>query len=156
VEFTSQQGVMGGYYASAQGENERVAQAISEHYRPRFAGDVVPEGVVGKATGGTCSNCYDNENHHVFYGTTSGTTYNNCCLVDGSQASIVARVLLYLFGAEGYSTSESRKSIASYHYPNDLMLFAAYDIRMNTIGPATAFYIGWTDTVPSVFDLEGW
>ncbi len=45
-------------------------------------------GVVGKATGGTCSNCYDNENHHVFYGTTSGTTYNNCCLVDGSQASI--------------------------------------------------------------------
>jgi hypothetical protein len=75
---------------------------------------------------------------------------------DGSQASIVARVLLYLFGAEGYSTSESRKSIASYHYPNDLMLFAAYDVRMNTIGPATAFYIGWTDTVPSVFDLEGW
>ena len=75
---------------------------------------------------------------------------------DGSQASIVARVLLYLFGAEGYSTSESRKSIASYHYPNDLMLFAAYDVRMNTIGSATAFYIGWTDTVPSVFDLEGW
>ena len=49
VEFTSQQGVMGGYYAKAQGESDVVAQAISEHYRPRFAGDVLPETVVGKA-----------------------------------------------------------------------------------------------------------
>ena len=49
VEFTSQQGVMGGYYAAAQGENERVAQAISQHYRPRFAGDETPETEVGKA-----------------------------------------------------------------------------------------------------------
>ena len=49
VEFTSQQGVMGGYYAAAQGENERVAQAISQHYRPRFAGDDTPDTVVGKA-----------------------------------------------------------------------------------------------------------
>jgi len=49
VEFTSQQGVMGGYYAKAQGENDRVAEAISQHYRPRFAGDVLPATVVGKA-----------------------------------------------------------------------------------------------------------
>lgn len=49
VEFTSQQGVMGGYYAKAQGESDVVAQAISEHYRPRFAGDVLPETIVGKA-----------------------------------------------------------------------------------------------------------
>lgn len=49
VEFTSQQGIMGGYYAKAQGESDRVAQAISEHYRPRFAGDVPPQTVVGKA-----------------------------------------------------------------------------------------------------------
>lgn len=49
VEFTSQQGVMGGYYALAQGENEEVSRAISEHYRPRFAGDVLPESIVGKA-----------------------------------------------------------------------------------------------------------
>ena len=49
VEFTSQQGVMGGYYAAAQGENERVAQAVAQHYRPRFAGDETPNGVVGKA-----------------------------------------------------------------------------------------------------------
>ncbi|MDO5709148.1 MAG: glycine--tRNA ligase subunit beta, partial [Coriobacteriales bacterium] len=49
VEFTSQQGVMGGYYAKAQGENDVVAQAIAQHYRPRFAGDVLPDSVVGKS-----------------------------------------------------------------------------------------------------------
>lgn len=49
VEFTSQQGVMGGYYAAAQGETDVVAKAIAQHYRPRFAGDVLPEGLVGVA-----------------------------------------------------------------------------------------------------------
>lgn len=49
VEFTSQQGIMGGYYAKAQGESDVVAQAISEHYRPRFAGDDLPTTIVGTA-----------------------------------------------------------------------------------------------------------
>lgn len=40
---------MGGYYAKAQGESDVVAQAISEHYRPRFAGDTLPETIVGMA-----------------------------------------------------------------------------------------------------------
>ena len=48
VEFTSQQGVMGGYYAHACGEAAEVADAIRDHYRPRFAGDDLPEGTVGK------------------------------------------------------------------------------------------------------------
>lgn len=48
VEFTSVQGVMGSYYAASSGEDERVAQAIAEHYRPRFAGDEPPADVVGK------------------------------------------------------------------------------------------------------------
>ena len=47
VEFTSQQGVMGGYYAEAAGETEEVAHAIRDHYRPRFAGDDLPEGTAG-------------------------------------------------------------------------------------------------------------
>ncbi len=42
VEFPSLQGVMGRYYASASGESEAVAVAILEHYRPRFAGDLLP------------------------------------------------------------------------------------------------------------------
>ena len=48
VEFTSQQGVMGGYYAAAAGEDQRVADAISQQYRPRFAGDVLPADLVGR------------------------------------------------------------------------------------------------------------
>ena len=47
IEFTSQQGVMGGYYAKAAGETDEVAAAIRDHYRPRFAGDDLPEGIAG-------------------------------------------------------------------------------------------------------------
>lgn len=48
VEFTSQQGVMGGYYAEAAGEDCEVCLAISQQYRPRFAGDELPDGLVGR------------------------------------------------------------------------------------------------------------
>ncbi len=48
VEFTNQQGVMGGYYAAAAGESDEVCSAIREHYRPRFAGDELPSGVCGR------------------------------------------------------------------------------------------------------------
>ena len=47
IEFTSQQGVMGAYYAKAAGENEGVALAVSDHYRPRFAGDELPRNCAG-------------------------------------------------------------------------------------------------------------
>ncbi|MBM6774111.1 glycine--tRNA ligase subunit beta [Olsenella profusa] len=49
VEFTSQQGVMGGYYAAAAGEPAEVCEAIRDQYRPRFAGDDAPSGPVGVA-----------------------------------------------------------------------------------------------------------
>ena len=48
VEFTSVQGIMGSYYASAAGETDQVARAIADHYRPRFAGDELPASTVGK------------------------------------------------------------------------------------------------------------
>lgn len=48
VEFTSLQGVMGGHYALASGEGEEVAHAITDHYRPRFAGDELPRETPGK------------------------------------------------------------------------------------------------------------
>ncbi len=48
VEFTSQQGVMGGYYARAAGEPDQVAVAVEQHYRPRFAGDKLPDNDEGK------------------------------------------------------------------------------------------------------------
>ncbi|MHA6721428.1 glycine--tRNA ligase subunit beta [Sphingomonas sp. RS2018] len=41
-EFPELQGVMGGYYAAAQGEDHRVAAAIRDHYKPVGQGDDVP------------------------------------------------------------------------------------------------------------------
>ncbi|MDI6902016.1 MAG: glycine--tRNA ligase subunit beta [Anaerosomatales bacterium] len=48
VEFTSLQGVMGYHYALASGESEAVAEAIVDHYKPRFAGDALPRSTAGK------------------------------------------------------------------------------------------------------------
>ncbi len=48
IEFTSVQGIMGAYYAQAHGEAAQVAQAIKQHYQPRFAHDSVPDTAVGK------------------------------------------------------------------------------------------------------------
>ncbi|MCW5575519.1 MAG: glycine--tRNA ligase subunit beta [Burkholderiales bacterium] len=42
-EFPELQGIMGRYYARHDGEPEAVADAIAEHYQPRFAGDRLPE-----------------------------------------------------------------------------------------------------------------
>lgn len=42
-EFPELEGIMGYYYAKAGGEKEEVAQAILEHYRPRFHKDKVPQ-----------------------------------------------------------------------------------------------------------------
>jgi glycyl-tRNA synthetase beta chain len=47
-EFTSLQGEMGGVYAKLGGERPEVGLAIAEHYRPRFAGDAVPETAAGR------------------------------------------------------------------------------------------------------------
>lgn len=41
-DFPELQGIMGAYYARAQGEKACVAQSIREHYLPRFAGDDLP------------------------------------------------------------------------------------------------------------------
>ena len=46
-EFPELQGTMGRYYAMHDGENQAVAEAIEDHYKPRFAGDVLPRGNVG-------------------------------------------------------------------------------------------------------------
>ncbi|WP_423196138.1 MULTISPECIES: glycine--tRNA ligase subunit beta [unclassified Cupriavidus] len=48
-EFPELQGTMGTYYARHDDEADEVALACSEHYRPRFAGDALPEGAVSTA-----------------------------------------------------------------------------------------------------------
>ena len=46
-EFAELQGIMGSYYALHDGEGSVVAEAIREHYQPRFAGDAVPASLLG-------------------------------------------------------------------------------------------------------------
>ena len=47
-EFPELQGIMGRYYAINDGENILVAEAIADHYKPRFAGDELPRSDVGR------------------------------------------------------------------------------------------------------------
>ncbi len=46
-EFPELQGIMGRYYARHDGLADDVADAIEDHYKPRFAGDALPRGQVG-------------------------------------------------------------------------------------------------------------
>ena len=46
-EFPELQGIMGGYYARHDGLPVEIAEAIEDHYKPRFAGDELPRNPVG-------------------------------------------------------------------------------------------------------------
>jgi glycyl-tRNA synthetase beta chain len=46
-EFPELQGIMGRYYAQHEGLDNKVAFAIEDHYKPRFAGDDLPRNQVG-------------------------------------------------------------------------------------------------------------
>jgi glycyl-tRNA synthetase beta chain len=48
-EFPELQGLMGRYYAEAQGEDEAVAHALEDHYRPKGPDDLVPSDPVSIA-----------------------------------------------------------------------------------------------------------
>ncbi|MFO0462243.1 MAG: glycine--tRNA ligase subunit beta [Burkholderiales bacterium] len=48
-EFPELQGTMGRHYATHDGEPAEIAQAIAEHYQPRFAGDALPASGTGTA-----------------------------------------------------------------------------------------------------------
>ena len=46
-EFPELQGIMGRYYAKHDGLSDDVADAIEDHYKPRFAGDELPRNLTG-------------------------------------------------------------------------------------------------------------
>jgi len=46
-EFPELQGIMGRYYARNDGLDAEVADAIEDHYKPRFAGDALPRNMAG-------------------------------------------------------------------------------------------------------------
>ena len=50
-EFPELRGVMGREYAKANGEHERVSQALYEQYLPAFVGDVLPKDIIGAIVG---------------------------------------------------------------------------------------------------------
>ena len=49
LEFPQVQGTMGKYYAINDGESQAIAQALEDQYRPRYAGDSLPEANIGCA-----------------------------------------------------------------------------------------------------------
>jgi glycyl-tRNA synthetase len=51
IEMTSLQGILGRYYAMSSGESLPVAEAIFEHYLPRFAADQLPKSRPGLIVG---------------------------------------------------------------------------------------------------------
>ncbi len=51
IEMTSLQGQMGRYYALRSGEPPEVAEAIFEHYLPRYSGDQTPQSLPGLLVG---------------------------------------------------------------------------------------------------------
>jgi glycyl-tRNA synthetase beta chain len=59
-EFPELQGLMGGYYAAAQGEPDEVADAIRDHYKPVGQGDDVPTApvTVAVSAGGQARHCF--------------------------------------------------------------------------------------------------
>ena len=46
-EFPELQGIMGGYYARHDGLGDTIADAVEDHYKPRFAGDALPRNRAG-------------------------------------------------------------------------------------------------------------
>lgn len=48
-EFPELQGTMGKYYAQLDGESSEIADAVEQHYQPRFAGDKLPESPIATA-----------------------------------------------------------------------------------------------------------
>ncbi len=48
-EFPELQGTMGAYYARHDGLSDTIADAIEDHYKPRFAGDALPRSLAGVA-----------------------------------------------------------------------------------------------------------
>lgn len=64
----------------------------------------------------------------------------------------IAHETLHLYGAEDYydpyGQYPNRLTLAQKIYPSDIMLTVYYEIEYNTLGPFTAYTVGWTDTIP--------
>ena len=96
---------------------------------------------------------YDIVEHIIMF---TRDTVTNEVMPSGSQVSLVASEILYLYGAEDLSSSPTRELLTYIFYPNDVMLYPAYYITQNNISDITAFYVGWTDKTPNIMDDPNW
>ena len=68
-----------------------------------------------------------------------------------------AHEVLHLFGAGDlyfpYDRVDRRKDEAKRIFPNDIMLRVDYDMSRLTVGPFTAYRVGWTDRLRPAFHL---
>lgn len=81
-------GVGGGLVGYMKGGNIKNSYVCYIFLNKEDAVNGIVGGIVGKATGGSADNCYNNEDYHLFYGTSSGATYTHCHIVDGSQTGV--------------------------------------------------------------------
>ena len=97
---------------------------------------------------------YDyNEHCVVFYEDLTHQFY-----VPGTYVGRTVSCTLYLYGAENLWSSMWRSELARQLCADDIMYEGSYDIIRDkkVVGPATAFYIGWTDEPPQVMYDEKW
>jgi glycyl-tRNA synthetase beta chain len=95
-EFPELQGIMGRYYALHDGEPAEVADAIEQHYRPKFAGDQLPENRIAIAVGLVrCFGILTAEGQSVLV---KFTGYVNCGLnVSRSCVDVLSQYSVWVF-----------------------------------------------------------
>lgn len=93
--------------------------------------------------------------HSVLFAYDYGTGYRQNYRT-GCRASQVVHELLHLYGAEDLYNPPSREMLAEQYYHTDIMNWQFDRLGDNTLEQCTAFSIGWTNEVPSVFFEDGW
>lgn len=93
---------------------------------------------------------YDKPEYAVIYAVDSESNS------ESAKASTVAHEILHLYGAEDYYTPKERHNLANKHFFDDIMVLNTKDINWLEITEPTAFCIGWTYVVPSVFYNCDW
>ena len=91
-EFAKLQGIMGAEYADLAGENEEVVEGIREHYLPRFAGDKLPETIIGSIL--SIADKLDNITAHYSLGIKPSGSQDPFAL--RRQASSIVKIILDL------------------------------------------------------------
>ena len=90
---------------------------------------------------------YYNENVVIYMGDCSDTTL----------PATIAHEMLHPFGADDlyfpYDSDTSRAELAATYFPDDIMLRVDPLLSTLTVGPYTAYNVGWTDTLDPKYEI---